>query len=98
MRRGAAVAASETAIAHLVMGRLAVARHAAQEPVGGPVEHAIDADARSSELLDHARGIVKPAGGPLAARELDGAAEAAGQLLGPPAHAPRLRPRDAEWG
>src|SRR5262245_64021805 len=45
-------AVSVSAIAHLIVRRLAVARHAAGEPVGGPIDHVLDRQDRKSTRLN----------------------------------------------
>src|SRR5262245_27906409 len=91
-----ATAFSVLAIAHLIVRRLAVAGHAAAEPVGGPIDHALDRHPRRSELEQHTLSVVDPARRRLIAAELSLAPETPSKLLGQLSHRQRLRPRDVE--
>src|SRR5262249_41255490 len=72
---------SVLAIAHLIVRRLAIAGHAAGEPVGGPIDHALDRYPWRSELEQHALGVVDPARRRLLTAELGLAPETPSKLL-----------------
>src|SRR5262245_3268852 len=103
---GASLAASSTirpasagsilAIAHLVARRLAVARHAARQPIGGPIEHALDRYPRRSKFAQHAGGVIDPSGRRFLADEARRAPEPPRKILGQLAHLQRLGPGDVE--
>src|SRR5690606_6804287 len=84
------------AIARLEMRRLAVARAAAGDPVGGPVDHPLERDARlAEEALRFAR-VLEPGGRRLAADEPRRAPEALAELPGEPADARVLGAGDVD--
>src|SRR5688572_28302877 len=80
-------AASVLAIAGLEMRRLAEARAAARDPVGHPVEHCGERDARRPEQPPAGSGIDDPRRGCLGADDVRLLLQALGEFPGEPAHA-----------
>src|SRR5258707_3471883 len=60
---------SEVAMAGIVMGVLAEARHAARNPVGGPIDEPAERNARITEQARRLGGIDEPSLGGLGAGE-----------------------------
>src|SRR3546814_9238024 len=75
----------------LELGRLAIARLAAADPVGDPVEHVADADDGVAELPDRLGRVGEPGGRRFRALEDRLPAQAPPELPGEPADRQRLR-------
>src|SRR4051812_707531 len=73
---------SVPAIAHLILGRLAEARHCALHPVRGPCDQLIGIDDRQPEQPDCQRGVGQPGRRLLAADQDRRAIEAPSELCG----------------
>src|SRR6266480_6725110 len=87
---------SELAIAGIVMGALAEARHAARDPIRGPIDHLAERHARIAEEPRRLRGVDEPSLGPFDSRENGRLAQPLRERLSEPADAHRLRPTDIE--
>src|SRR5258708_34978319 len=83
---------SEVAMAGIVMGVLANARHAARDPVGGPIDEPAERNARITEQARGLGGIDEPSLGGFDAGEDRRVSPARPQRLGPGAGAHPLRP------
>src|SRR5687767_5529076 len=80
---------SEDAITRIEMRILAETRHATRDPVGGPVEHALDRHARRSKQPHRLRGIDQPRVGRFRALKDGLLPQSLSELLGEPTNADR---------
>src|SRR3546814_2202202 len=80
----------------LELGRLAIARLAAADPVGDPVEHVADADDGVAELPDRLGRVGEPGGRRFRALEDRLPAQAPPELPGEPADRQRFRAGDVD--
>src|SRR5262249_51035889 len=87
---------SEVAMAGIVMGVLAQPRHAARDPVRGPIDELAERHARIPEQARRLGGIDEPSLGGFDAGEDRRIAQALPKGLRQPADAHRLRPTDVE--
>ena len=82
--------------AHVEMGGLAEARHAALQPVAGPLYHAVEGHRRIAEQAGRAARVGNPSGGVFLAGKTRRLAEAAPEGEGERANADDLRAADVE--
>src|SRR6266446_9061021 len=87
---------SEVAMAGIVMGVLAKTRHAARDPVGGPIDEPAERNARITEQARGLGGIDEPSLGGFDAGEDRRFAQTLPEGLRQGADAHRLRPADVE--
>src|SRR5262245_65681935 len=78
---------SEIAIARIVMRVLAERRHAASDPIRGPIHEPRQRHARMAQQPNRLRGVDEPAVGGLDAGEDRPLAQALPESFGQPAHA-----------